>query len=82
MATSSPLSGPSTTTPTNATAAATKSLRRTAAYRRKAEMLTSPHTAWMTIAASTVRGRSASRPAANRTKPMTTTAAATPLICV
>ena len=45
-------------------------------------MLTSPHTAWMTIADSTVRGRLDRSPAANSTKPSTTTAAATPLIWV
>src|SRR6478736_618576 len=82
MARSSPLSGPSSSTPRNATTAARKSLRRTAAYRRKDETLTSPQTAWMTIAARTVRGRFASSPAANSTKASTTTAAATPLIWV
>ena len=78
MASSSPISGPKTSTPTAATIAARKSSRRTRRYRSTAARSISPHTACTTTALSTASGIADSRGAATRIATIVTTAVARP----
>ncbi len=58
-----------------------RSLRRMAAYLRRAATSISPHTAWMTTAESTVRGSDDNAGATSASTSSTSVAAAIPVIC-